>query len=145
MGAEGGTYVDIILKLDTSGAVEFYTFQSLTNDIIRLALRLLSCFDHGSFIEVAAVVDVQLVECILKSKDLALVQLREPPRGAQGTAVSELFCTIGEGARGLLELEDIHLSMRCQWEGGRGRDGESKARREVLDERDRSIRWQWRR
>jgi hypothetical protein len=35
--------------------------------------------DHGSFVEVAAVVHVQLKECILEGKNLALVQLRKAP------------------------------------------------------------------
>lgn len=32
------TYINIVLQLDTSRAVELYTFQSLTYDIIWLAL-----------------------------------------------------------------------------------------------------------
>lgn len=73
------TYVDVILKFDTSRAVELYTFQGLAHNIIRLSLRLLSGLDYRGFIQITTIVDIQLVECILERENLALIQLRETP------------------------------------------------------------------
>lgn len=70
------TYADIIFKLDSSRRIKFDFFKGLSNDIVRLALSLLSSLDGGSFVDVALVVDVEFAEGIRQTEDVALLELR---------------------------------------------------------------------
>lgn len=76
---EATAYINIILELDAPGAIELDTLQGLANNVIGLSFGLLGGLDHGGFVQVTLIVDVQLMECILERKDLALIQLRETP------------------------------------------------------------------
>lgn len=87
-------YINIIFEFHAPGAVELHILQSCTHHIIWLAFWLLSSFDHGRFIKVATVFDVQSVECILERKYLALIKLRKTPTWI--AMVSILFLLNGE-------------------------------------------------
>lgn len=70
------TYINIVVQFHTPRAVEFYLFQSLSHDIVGLALGSLSGLDHGRLVYVTLVVDVKLAERVLQLEDLVLLELR---------------------------------------------------------------------
>ena len=67
------TYINVILKFNTARTVQLDAFQSLADHIIWLTLRLLGSLDSFGFVEVAAIVNVQLAECILEGENITLI------------------------------------------------------------------------
>lgn len=72
-------YSDIVLEFNAPGGVELDFFQGLSDNIIRLALALLSGLDGSSLLYVAFVVNIELPEGIGQGKDVALLELRVFP------------------------------------------------------------------
>lgn len=73
------TNSNIVLKLNSSGRVKVHLFQSLTNNIVRLALALLGRLDCGSLVKVAFIVDVKALKRIRQGKNFVLLKLRKFP------------------------------------------------------------------
>lgn len=116
--AQLGDEVYIVVQLYSPRAVELDLLQRLAHYIVRLVLRLLGGLDDGRLVEVALVVDVELAEGVLQTKDLALLEL--------GVLSARNGCqapwNLGDLRGSLpLELDDIH-SGGGLWgiaEGGR--------------------------
>lgn len=70
------TYIDIIIKFYPPRTVQLNLFQGLSNHIVRLAFRLLGCFNHSGFIDIASIFDVKLAKSVLQAKYLVLLKLR---------------------------------------------------------------------
>ena len=75
------SYVDIVVQLDPSRAVEFDFFERLPDNIVGLTLGLLRRLDDGGFVQVALVVDIQLAERVGQREDFILLELRIFSRG----------------------------------------------------------------
>lgn len=85
------TYIDIVLELYTSGTVELHPFQGLAHHIIRLSFGLLRGLNHRGFVQITAIVDIQLMECVLEGENLSLVQLRESPGNEDGCQRTNVY------------------------------------------------------
>lgn len=59
------TYIDIVIQLHSSSAVQIHRSQGLPHGIVRLSFGLLCRLDDGGLVEVAFVVDIQLPKSIL--------------------------------------------------------------------------------
>ena len=112
------SYVDIVVQLDPSRAVEFDFFERLPDNIVGLTLGLLRRLDDGGFVQVALVVDIQLAERVGQREDFILLELRIFSRGP---SVLRVTCCVYMRKKGvpqaavflLLELEDVHV-CDCQ-------------------------------
>ena len=71
-----GVYIDIVVQLDSSRAVQLDLLESLSHNIVGLALRVLSGLDDGGLVYVALVVDIHVLEGIRQLEDLILIELR---------------------------------------------------------------------
>jgi hypothetical protein len=69
-------YINIIVQLYSSRAVQLNLLEGLSHDIVWLALRVLGGLDDGGFIYVALVVDIHVLEGIGELEDLILIELR---------------------------------------------------------------------
>jgi hypothetical protein len=69
-------YINIVVQLYSSRAVQLNLLECLSHNIVGLALRVLSGLDDGGFIYVALVVDIHVLEGIGKLEDLILIELR---------------------------------------------------------------------
>lgn len=77
------TYVDVIVQLYSSRAIQLHLFQRLPDHIVRLPLRCLSGLDDRGFVNVSSVVDIELTKGILETEDIGLVKLRIFPGGVE--------------------------------------------------------------
>jgi hypothetical protein len=68
-------YINIVVQLDSSRAVQLNLLESLSHNIVGLALRVLSGLDDGGFVYVALVVDIHVLEGIGELEDLILIEL----------------------------------------------------------------------
>ena len=87
------TYIDIVVQLDTPGAIQFHLFECLTDNIVGLVLRVLGRLDHCTFIQVALVIHVKLAKGILKLEDLLLLELRVLPATSQCRSTEGYACS----------------------------------------------------
>jgi hypothetical protein len=69
-------YINIVVQLYSSRAVQLDLLESLSHNIVGLALRVLGGLDNGGFIYVALVVNIHVLEGIGKLEDLILIELR---------------------------------------------------------------------
>jgi hypothetical protein len=69
-------YINVVVQLYSSRAVQLDFLEGLSHNIIGLALRVLSGLDDGGFVYVALVVDIHVLEGIGKLEDLILIELR---------------------------------------------------------------------
>jgi hypothetical protein len=69
-------YINVVVQLYSSRAVQLYFLESLSHNIVGLALRVLGGFEDGGFIYVALVIDIHVLEGIGKLEDLILIELR---------------------------------------------------------------------
>ena len=69
------THINVVVKLDASRAVKFNLFEGLSHDVVGLVFGLLSGLQHGSFVDVALVLNVKPAKSILQAKDLVLLEL----------------------------------------------------------------------
>jgi hypothetical protein len=81
VGDRGGwavmvVYINVVVQLYSSRAVQLDFLEGLSHNIIGLALRVLSGLDDGGFVYVALVVDIHVLEGIGKLEDLILIELR---------------------------------------------------------------------
>ena len=70
------SYSDIVVKFYAPRAIKLDLSQSLADDIVWLAFRVLYSSDCSRFIEITLVINVELSEGILEAKDLLLLELR---------------------------------------------------------------------
>lgn len=68
-------HVNIIVQFDPPRAVQIYLFECLSDNIVWLSLRLLSCLDYRSFVNIAMIVNVKFPECVLEAEDVCLLEL----------------------------------------------------------------------
>lgn len=66
MRGREGYYINVVFEFHATRAIQLYVLQCRAHHIVGLALRLLSGFDRGGLVQVASVVDIESVECILK-------------------------------------------------------------------------------
>lgn len=69
------SYVHVIVQFYPSRTIQIHLFEGLPNDIVWLSLRLLGCFDHRGFIDIALVVNIELSKGILEAKYILLLKL----------------------------------------------------------------------
>jgi hypothetical protein len=69
-------YINIVVQLYSSRAVQLDLLEGLSHNIVGLALRVLSGLDDGGFVYIALVIDIHVLEGIGKLEDLILVELR---------------------------------------------------------------------
>lgn len=60
-------HINIIVQFDLPRAVQSYPFERLSDHIVWLSLRLLSCFDYRSFVNIAIIGKVKLPDCVLEA------------------------------------------------------------------------------
>lgn len=71
----GKAHIDIIIQFHSPRAIQLDLFQRLPNNIVGLPLRGLGCLDHGSFVNVSFVLDIELPKSILEAEDVGLLEL----------------------------------------------------------------------
>jgi hypothetical protein len=69
-------YINIVVQLDSSRAVQLNLLESLSHNIVGLALRVLSGLDDSGLVYVALVVNIHVLEGIGELEDLILIELR---------------------------------------------------------------------
>jgi len=69
-------YINIVVQLDSSRAVQLNLLEGLSHNIVGLALRVLCGLDDGGLVYVALVVDIHVLEGIRQLEDLILIELR---------------------------------------------------------------------
>lgn len=73
------TNINIVFEFHSARAIKLNLFQGLSNNIIGLALGLLGSLYDSRLVQITSVIEIQLLERILKRKDFALFKLREFP------------------------------------------------------------------
>jgi len=104
------TYIHIVIQFYPARAVQLYIFERLPDHIVWLSFRGLCCLDHGRFVNVTLVLDVQLAEGILQAKYVLLLELRVFPVYLQ-FSWSQLRSSIPETGKARVGQENTNFCI----------------------------------
>jgi hypothetical protein len=75
-GKNTSSYINIVIQFNSPRTIQLNLLQGLAHHVVRLTLTLLDRADGAGFVQVAAIVNVQLAEGILQGEDVRLLELR---------------------------------------------------------------------